>query len=271
MTANTPPDNKPEGATTTTPATRQGRVPGRPLRASGTPGVRDSRADDAAARTLRPKTVRVKKARGKTNAQVRWLQRQLNDPYVQAARLQGWRSRAAFKLLEMDDKYGLLKPGMKVVDLGAAPGGWAQVAAKRAPGARIVGVDLLPVEPVEGASFIEGDFMDDTMPAQLEALLDGKADLVMSDMAPNTTGHPGTDHIRIMGLTENALHFARDITAPGGAFIAKVFQGGAEKTMLDQLKRDYATVRHVKPPASRKESRELYVVATGFRGQPNPS
>lgn len=243
------------------------RVPGKPLRAKRTPGVRDPRGEEAASRVLRNKVVKVKTARGRTTAQVRWLQRQLNDPYVNAARQQGWRSRAAFKLIEMDDRFHFFRPNMRIVDLGAAPGGWAQVAVKRAPNAHIVGVDLLPVDPVPGAKIIEGDFMDDDMPDRLEKMLGGRADLVMSDMAPNTTGHPATDHVRIMGLTDNALHFALQITEPGGAFIAKVFQGGAEKQMLDTLKKNYTTVRHVKPPASRKESRELYVIALGFRGE----
>ncbi|WP_194149700.1 RlmE family RNA methyltransferase [Oecophyllibacter saccharovorans] len=267
------PTDQPENAASppAVPTARTGpskRIPGKPLRSRRIPGMRDPHQDTSASRTLRNKVVKVKSARGRTTAQVRWLQRQLNDPYVNAARQQGWRSRAAFKLMEMDDRFHFFQPDMKIVDLGAAPGGWAQVAAKRAPRSKIVGVDLLPVDPVPGAEIIEGDFMADDMPERLEKMLGGRADLVMSDMAPNTTGHPSTDHLRIMGLTDNALHFALQITAPGGAFIAKVFQGGAEKQMLDTLKKNYATVRHVKPPASRKESRELYVIAMGFRGQP---
>ena len=181
-----------------------------------------------------------------------------------AARQQGWRSRAAFKLLELDQRFQLIRRGANVVDLGAAPGGWAQVAA-RGGAARVVGVDLLAVDPVAGATILQGDFTDPAMQERLTAALGGKADLVLSDMAPNTTGHAGTDHLRIVALAEAALDFAVGVLAEGGGFVAKVFQGGAEKTMLERLKRDFAAVRHAKPPASRKESSELYVVATGFR------
>ena len=208
--------------------------------------------------------VTLKTARGRTTASQKWLARQLNDPYVRAAREQGLRSRAAFKLMELDDRYHLIAKGARVVDLGAAPGGWAQVAVQRGA-ARVVGVDLLPMDPVPGATILEGDFMDDAMPARLAELLGGRADLVLSDMAPNTTGHNATDHLRIMGLADLALHFAIGMLEPGGVFVAKVFQGGSEKTMLDKLKRHFASVRHAKPPSSRKESSELYVVATGFR------
>jgi 23S rRNA (uridine2552-2'-O)-methyltransferase len=192
-----------------------------------------------------------------------WLSRQLNDPYVRAAKQQGWRSRAAFKLIELDDRFKLIRPGMRIVDLGAAPGGWTQVAVKRGA-ARVVGVDLLAVDPIPGASLLRGDFTEPDMQEQLATLLGGRADLVLSDMAPNTTGHPATDHLRIMGLAELALDFARTILAPGGAFVTKVFQGGSERKMLSAMKRDFASVRHARPPASRKESSELYVVATGF-------
>ena len=209
-------------------------------------------------------SVPLKTASGRTTASQKWLARQLNDPYVRAAKEQGWRSRAAFKLLELDDRYHLINKGARIVDLGAAPGGWAQVAVKRGA-ARVVGVDLLPMDPVPGATILVGDFMDDAMPDQLRALLGGPADLVLSDMAPNTTGHNATDHLRIMGLADLALHFALQILQPGGAFVAKVFQGGSERTMLEQMKRHFATVRHAKPPASRKGSSELYVVATGFK------
>jgi len=209
-------------------------------------------------------SVHLKTARGRTTASQKWLQRQLNDPYVRAAQEQGWRSRAAFKLIELDDRFHLIGKSAKVVDLGAAPGGWAQVAVKRGA-ARVVGVDLLPMDPVPGATILQGDFMDDTMPGQLAALLDGKADLVLSDMAPNTTGHNATDHMRIMALADLALHFATGMLTEGGGFVAKVFQGGSERAMLDQMKRHFASVRHAKPPSSRKESSELYVVATGFR------
>ena len=210
--------------------------------------------------------VSLRTARGRSAASQRWLQRQLNDPYVRAAQQQGWRSRAAFKLIELDDRFKLVRRGARVVDLGAAPGGWSQVAVKRGAGL-VVGVDLLPIEPVREASFIQGDFTDPAMPDRLAEMLGGRADLVLSDMAPNTTGHAPTDHLRIMALAEAALDFARHILAPSGAFVAKVFQGGAERQMLDAMKREFASVRHAKPPSSRKESSELYVVATGFRGR----
>ena len=210
-------------------------------------------------------SVYLKTARGRTTASQKWLSRQLNDPYVRAAKEQGWRSRAAFKLIELDDRFHLIGKGMKVVDLGAAPGGWAQVAVKRGA-AMVVGVDLLPMDGVTGATILQGDFMDDAMPGQLADLLGGKADLVLSDMAPNTTGHNATDHLRIMALADLALHFAVEMLAEGGGFVAKVFQGGSERAMLERMKRSFATVRHAKPPSSRKESSELYVVATGFRG-----
>ena len=208
--------------------------------------------------------VNLKTARGRTTAQQSWLRRQLNDPYVRAAQAQGWRSRAAFKLMELDDRYSLIHRGARVIDLGAAPGGWSQVAAKRGAGA-IVGVDLLPVEPVSGASFIQGDFNDPGMPDQLRTALGGSADLVLSDMAPNTTGHTATDHIRIVTLAEEALAFALTVLAPGGGFVAKVLQGGSERQLLEPMKRAFASVRHAKPPASRKDSSEMYVVAKGFR------
>ncbi|HEY0419140.1 MAG TPA: RlmE family RNA methyltransferase [Acetobacteraceae bacterium] len=210
-------------------------------------------------------SVRLRSARGRSTASQAWLSRQLNDPYVAAAKAQGWRSRAAFKLIELDEKFHLLKPGIRVLDLGAAPGGWTQVALKRGA-AQVVGLDLLPMDPIPGATLIAGDFNDPEMPARLEALLGGKADLVLSDMAPNTTGHGDTDHIRIIALAELALDFAAKVLAPGGGFVAKVFQGGSEGQMLVPMKRMFASVRHAKPPASRKGSSELYVVATGFRG-----
>ncbi len=214
----------------------------------------------------RPLAVKLKTAGGRTTAQQKWLSRQLNDPYVAAARAQGYRSRAAFKLIEMDDRYKLIGRESRVLDLGAAPGGWSQVALRR--GARaVVGVDLLPVDEVPGATFIEGDFNDPDMPDRLMALLGGPPDLVLSDMAPNTTGHTATDHIRIVALAELALHTALAVLAPNGAFVAKVLQGGTEKQLLDPMRRAFATVRHAKPPASRKDSSELYVVATGFRGR----
>ncbi len=212
----------------------------------------------------RREAVRLKNARKHAPSSQRWLARQLNDPYVQAAKTQGFRSRAAFKLIELDDKYKLIGKGARVVDLGAAPGGWSQIALQRGA-ARVVGIDLLPIIPVPGAEFIEGDFMDDGMEARLTDMLGGKADIVLSDMAPNTTGHVATDHIRIMALADTALAFATQILVPDGVFVAKLFQGGAEKAMLDVLKRRFKSVRHAKPPASRKDSKEMYIVATGFR------
>jgi len=214
--------------------------------------------------TKRGEAVVLRTARGRTTASQRWLSRQLNDPYVQAAKQQGWRSRAAFKLIELDDKFHLLVPGALVLDLGAAPGGWSQVAVKRDAG-RVVGVDLLAMDPIPGATMIQGDFQDADMPERLHVLLGGAPNLVLSDMAPNTTGHAATDHVRIVALADLALDFALGVLAPGGGFVAKVFQGGSERDMLNRLKRHFALVRHAKPPASRKESSELYVVATGFR------
>jgi 23S rRNA (uridine2552-2'-O)-methyltransferase len=223
-----------------------------------------SRSPPKAPGAPRGLAVPVRSARGRSAASQRWLARQLNDPYVAAAKAQGWRSRAAFKLLELDRRCHLLRPGMRVVDLGAAPGGWTQVAVQR--GASVVAVDLLAMEPVRSATVLQGDITGPEMPARLQAVLSGKADLVLSDMAPNTTGHAATDHLRIMALAETALEFALEVLAEGGAFVCKVFQGGAESAMLARLKRCFGVVRHVKPPASRKESSELYVVATGFRG-----
>jgi 23S rRNA (uridine2552-2'-O)-methyltransferase len=225
--------------------------------------------DDTAGGTRSLKQ-RLKTARKRTLSSQKWLERQLNDPYVARAKREGYRSRAAYKLLEIDEKYHLLKPGQRVVDLGAAPGGWAQIAARKVDSAagkgRVVGIDLLPIDTLPGVDFIQLDFLDETAPQKLVEMLGGPADIVMSDMAANTTGHKKTDHLRIMGVAEAAIHFARGILAPGGAFIAKVFQGGTEGHLLADLKRDFATVRHVKPAASRADSSELYVLATGFRG-----
>jgi 23S rRNA (uridine2552-2'-O)-methyltransferase len=212
-------------------------------------------------------SVRVRAGAGKSVQSRRWLERQLNDPYVAEAKARGLRSRAAFKLIELDGRCGLLKPGMRVVDLGAAPGGWTQVAA-RAVGerGRVVALDILPMDPVPGAIVLEGDFTEAAVEEAVRAALQGQADLVLSDMAPNTTGHGATDHLRIMALAEIALEAAGAMLAPGGAFVCKLFQGGADRTLLDRLKRDFSRVRHVKPPASRKDSSEMYVVAQGFRG-----
>jgi 23S rRNA (uridine2552-2'-O)-methyltransferase len=211
---------------------------------------------------------RVKTANKRSLSSQKWLERQLNDPYVARAKREGYRSRAAFKLLEIDEKYKILKPGQKIVDLGAAPGGWSQIAAKVVgPKGKVVGIDLLPIDPMAGVEFIQLDFLDESAPGKLIEMLGGPADVVMSDMAANTTGHKKTDHLRIIGLAEAAIYFAREILAPGGAFVAKVFQGGTENQLLADLKRDFAVVRHVKPAASRADSAELYVLATGFRGR----
>ncbi|MBM6579239.1 RlmE family RNA methyltransferase [Microvirga sp. BT689] len=211
---------------------------------------------------------RVKTANKRSLSSQKWLERQLNDPYVARAKREGYRSRAAYKLLEIDEKYRILKPGQKIVDLGAAPGGWSQIAAKVVgPKGKVVGIDLLPIDPMPGVEFIQLDFLDESAPGKLIEMLGGPADVVMSDMAANTTGHKKTDHLRIIGLAEAAIYFAREILAPGGAFVAKVFQGGTENQLLADLKRDFAVVRHVKPAASRADSAELYVMATGFRGR----
>lgn len=215
--------------------------------------------------------VKVKTARGRTVGQARWLQRQLNDPYVAAAKTAGWRSRAAWKLLELDEKYRLLKPGMRVVDLGAAPGGWTQVAVKAVKagdpgGGFVLGVDINPVDPIPGATLVQEDFLAEGADQRVVDALGGKADLVLSDMAAPATGHRQTDHIRIMALCEAALDFACRVLNPGGAFVAKVLRGGTENDMLMAMKRNFRTVRHVKPPASRADSAESYVIASGFRG-----
>ena len=200
-----------------------------------------------------------------------WLERQLNDPYVAQAKRDGYRSRAAYKLVEIDDKHHLLKPGMTVVDLGAAPGGWSQIAARRVGSAsgkgRVVAIDLLDMPEIGGVNFAQLDFLDNDAPAKLIAMMQGRADVVMSDMAANTTGHRKTDQLRIVGLVEAAAAFASEVLKPGGSFLAKTFQSGADAELMAQLKRDFATVKHVKPAASRKDSSERYVLATGFRGE----
>jgi len=211
--------------------------------------------------------VRVKSKRKSLSSKL-WLERQLNDPYVARAKREGLRSRAAFKLAEIDDKHHLFKPGARVVDLGAAPGGWSQVASKRVgAGGRVVAIDILDMDAMAGVEFAKIDFLDADAPGRLKAMLGGPADVVLSDMAANTTGHRPTDHLKIMALVEAAAEFAREVLKPGGSFLAKVFQGGTEGTLLAALKRDYATVKHVKPAASRADSAELYVLATGFRGR----
>lgn len=216
----------------------------------------------------RQKKIRVRSGNRSQSSRL-WLERQLNDPYVARAKREGMRSRAAYKLIEIDDKTRFLKKGARVVDLGAAPGGWSQVAAQRvdAPGqGRVIAIDLLPMEPVPGVNFIELDFLDEAAPAKLMQMIGGPADVVLSDMAANATGHARTDHLKIMALVEVAAEFARDLLAPGGTFLAKVLQGGTEAALLASLKRDYKSVKHVKPPASRADSAELYLLATGFRG-----
>ena len=212
--------------------------------------------------------VRVKTGRGRTSASTRWLERQLNDPYVRRAKAEGYRSRAAYKLLELDERFGLLKGVKRVLDLGIAPGGWSQVVRRVQPKAQIVGIDLLPTDPIEGVVILQMDFMDDAAPAILAEELGGKAELVLSDMAANTVGHQQTDHLRTMGLVEAAAYFAGDVLAPGGAFVAKVLAGGADHDLVALLKRMFATVKHAKPPASRKDSSEWYVIAQGFKGIP---
>lgn len=212
--------------------------------------------------------VRVKTAKGRSVSSKRWLERQLNDPFVARARTEGYRSRAAFKLAEIDDKFRFLKAGARVLDLGAAPGGWSQVASRRVgPQGRVVALDHLEIAPIPGVDIVQFDFLDGDAPARLKALLGGSADVVLSDMAANATGHRGTDHIKIMALVEVAAMFAREVLAPGGAFVAKVLQGGTEASVLVKLKRDFSSVKHVKPAASRADSAELYLVATGFRGK----
>lgn len=214
--------------------------------------------------------VKVRDARRKRASSQRWLQRQLNDPYVAAAQHQGLRSRAAFKLIEVDDKVGLLKPGKRVVDLGAAPGGWTQVAvdrvgADRKGGGVVVALDILEMASLPGATVVQDDFLSDGADDRLMALLEWPVDIVLSDMSPNTTGHASTDHLRIIGLAEVALDFACKVLAPGGAFVAKVFQGGAEPGLLAELRKRFDKVKHIKPPASRSDSKEVYVVATGYK------
>ncbi len=215
------------------------------------------------ARGSKSGTTRVKTARNRTAASTRWLARQLNDPYVKRAKAEGYRSRAAYKLIELDEKYALLKGRRAIVDLGVAPGGWAQVVRKMVPDARIVGIDLLPTDPIAGAEFLTMDFMDDAAPDAIMELLGGAPDLVLSDMAANTVGHPQTDHLRTIALAEAAADFAIMMLQPGGAFVAKVFQGGTSGDLLTLLKKNFTSVRHAKPPSSRKGSPELFVVALG--------
>lgn len=213
---------------------------------------------------------RVKTGRGRTASSVRWLERQLNDPYVKQAKADGYRSRAAYKLIELDERFALLKGAQRVLDLGITPGGWSQVVRKVAPRAAIVGIDLLETDPIEGVTIFQMDFMDDAAPAKLQAALDGPPDLVLSDMAANTVGHKQTDHLRTMGLVEAAAYFAVDVLAPGGTFVAKVLAGGTDVELLGLLKKHFRAVKHAKPPASRKGSSEWYVIAQGFKGRETP-
>ena len=211
---------------------------------------------------------RLKTAKGRKVSSTRWLERQLNDPYVRRAKAENYRSRAAYKLLELDERFGLLRGIKAVVDLGIAPGGWSQVVRRKAPEASIVGIDLLPTDPIDGVAILQMDFMDEAAPDRLKAELGGPADLVLSDMAANTVGHQQTDHLRTMALVESGLEFAREILRPGGAYVAKVLAGGADNQLVAELKCNFTSVKHAKPPASRKDSSEWYVVAQGFKGTP---
>ena len=209
---------------------------------------------------------RIRTAKGRKVSSTRWLERQLNDPYVKRAKAENYRSRAAYKLLELDERFGLLKGVASVVDLGIAPGGWSQVVRRKAPNAKVVGIDLLPTDAIDGVTILQMDFTDEAAPERLKEALGGPADLVLSDMAANTVGHQQTDHLRTMALVEMGLEFAREVLRPGGAYVAKVLAGGADNQLVAELKRNFATVKHAKPPASRKDSSEWYVVAQGFKG-----
>jgi 23S rRNA (uridine2552-2'-O)-methyltransferase len=213
---------------------------------------------------------RLRTAKGRKVSSTKWLERQLNDPYVRRAKTENYRSRAAYKLLELDERFCLLNGVKAVVDLGIAPGGWSQIVRRRAPQAKVVGIDLLPTDPIERVTIVQMDFMDEEAPEKLKQALGGPADLVLSDMAANTVGHPQTDHLRTMALVEAGLEFAAEVLRPGGAFVAKVLAGGTDTHLLAELKRHFATVKHAKPPASRKDSSEWYVVAQGFKGASSP-
>lgn len=214
---------------------------------------------------------RVKTARGRTAQSTRWLERQLNDPYVKRARAEGYRSRAAYKLIELDERFGIIRGSKRVVDLGIAPGGWSQVIKRHLPKAAVVGIDLLPVDPIDGVTIFEMDFMDDAAPGKLIEALGGAPDLVLSDMAANTVGHPQTDALRTMALVETALAFAVEVLEKGGTFVSKVFAGGADQQLVAEMKRNFTTVKHAKPPSSRKGSVEWFVVAQGFKGRDRPA
>ena len=208
---------------------------------------------------------RIRTAKGRKPSSTRWLERQLNDPYVKRAKAENYRSRAAYKLLELDERFGLLKGAKAVVDLGIAPGGWSQVVRRRLPDGKVVGIDLLPTDPIDGVTILQMDFMDDAAPDQLREALGSEADLVLSDMAANTVGHQQTDHLRTMALVEAGLQFATEVLKPGGAYVAKVLAGGADNQLVAEMKRHFTTVKHAKPPASRKDSSEWYVIAQGFK------
>jgi 23S rRNA (uridine2552-2'-O)-methyltransferase len=209
---------------------------------------------------------RIRTAKGRKPSSTRWLERQLNDPYVKRAKAENYRSRAAYKLLELDERFDLLKGVKAVVDLGIAPGGWSQVIRRKVPQGKVVGIDLLPTDPIDGVAILQMDFMDDSAPDKLKAELGGEADLVLSDMAANTVGHQQTDHLRTMALVEAGLLFATEVLRPGGAYVAKVLAGGADNQLVAEMKRHFTNVKHAKPPASRKDSSEWYVIAQGFKG-----
>ena len=209
---------------------------------------------------------RIRTAKGRKPSSTRWLERQLNDPYVRRAKAENYRSRAAFKLIELDERFGLLKGAKAVVDLGIAPGGWSQVVRRKVPQGRVVGIDLLPTDPIDGVTILQMDFMNETAPDRLKEALGGEADLVLSDMAANTVGHQQTDHLRTMALVEAGLLFATEVLRPGGAYVAKVLAGGADNQLVAEMKRHFTAVKHAKPPASRKDSSEWYVIAQGFKG-----
>ena len=209
---------------------------------------------------------RIRTAKGRKPSSTRWLERQLNDPYVRRAKAENYRSRAAYKLLELDERFGLLRGAKAVVDLGIAPGGWSQVVRRRVPQGRVVGIDLLPTDPIDGVAILQMDFMDEAAPDKLKEALGGDADLVLSDMAANTVGHQQTDHLRTMALVEAGLLFATEVLRPGGAYVAKVLAGGADNQLVAEMKKHFTTVKHAKPPASRKDSSEWYVIAQGFKG-----
>ena len=208
---------------------------------------------------------RIRTAKGRKPSSTRWLERQLNDPYVKRAKAENYRSRAAYKLLELDERFGLLKGAKAVVDLGIAPGGWSQLVRRRIPDGKVVGIDLLPTDPIDGVTILQMDFMDEAAPDQLREALGSDADLVLSDMAANTVGHQQTDHLRTMALVEAGLQFATEVLKPGGAYVAKVLAGGADNQLVAEMKRHFTTVKHAKPPASRKDSSEWYVIAQGFK------